>query len=535
MRKNPFKEGIQVVGEGYIGRIEEINYLMRILSRNEKDGGVVISGLTRMGKTSLVKNCFALAEEKGLLEKNNIVTVSITVSTRTDFSDILKSLTDELYDALEERELLSPNLQKEFDGIRSIIREGCTDLLYEQDRSLKRILKKLNKENIKTVVLLDEFDDARRAFEYKDTRISTNFQKFRDYATEAKYNCTFILTSRTNIERIDASLPSGSNLRGAFTEIALRGFTDQERNMFFEKIDECGVYLSTDQRQEFIWYAGRSPYLFSKMACRILDCSDDLKPGDIPIKTIVGQCKNDFISYFDALINYMRGDGLFNKYVQVFFGPVYDLNEKDIDLLKQYGYIYHLNDDLSFSDISFSDGKERKVYTYQTLSEYFLEYVRTRVNLDDSLKIWSELINAENTLRKAVESGLRNKYGNDDWIVKLRQIAESEEKGFLFSVEKADQFIISSRVNFGDVVDDNPLYVISINALGNIIKAFWDDCYHDLFDPPYQKLNMLLDELKQLNKVRNPLAHGKNDYLSQEDKDRASKYCRKIMHVLSAR
>ena len=47
MYRNPFKEGVQVVGDGYIGRDEEIRHLMRILSRNEKDGGILYSGMTR--------------------------------------------------------------------------------------------------------------------------------------------------------------------------------------------------------------------------------------------------------------------------------------------------------------------------------------------------------------------------------------------------------------------------------------------------------------------------------------------------------
>ena len=68
------------------------------------------------------------------------------------------------------------------------------------------------------------------------------------------------------------------------------------------------------------------------------------------------------------------------------------------------------------------------MFTYQTLSEYFLEYVRTRVNRDDSLKIWSELIDAEKRLRAVVETGLRSKYGEDSWIATLENLAESEEK-----------------------------------------------------------------------------------------------------------
>lgn len=534
MRRNPFYENGQVVGEGYIGRHEEIRNIMRILSQNSKNGSIVVSGLTRMGKTSLVKNCFDIAEKNNLLEKNNIVTLSVTVSTVNDFSQFYKRISNNLYMALEDRNLLDSILERRFSKIEVCLKNKDEDLIYELDDSFRAILNRLSKKGIKTVALLDEFDDARRAFKYDGVGLSTNFQKFRDYVTEADYNITFILTSRTDISVIDASLPSGSNLRGAFSEISLTGFTDDEREEFFEKIRECGVTLSPDQKKKYIWYAGRSPFLFSKIASRIMMTDENLRSEDISISWIVKQCKRDFEAYFDSLIGFMTRDELLSKFIQVFFGPVYDLSKKDIELLKQYGYIYRIKDDLNFRDMRYFDKAEGDlddVYTYQTLSEYFLEFVRIMVNRDDSLIIWKELIDAEKALRGVVEQGLKITYGPDNWMTSLKEIALNRTRGFLFDVNKADTFIKASRMTFGDRVDDNLLAMISIDALGNIIKAYWNECYHTMFNPPYEELTTLIRELEQLNKVRNPLAHGAENYLSIEDKVAAENYCKKINYV----
>lgn len=534
MRRNPFYENGQVVGEGYIGRHEEIRNIMRILSQNSKNGSIVVSGLTRMGKTSLVKNCFDIAEKNNLLEKNNIVTLSVTVSTVNDFSQFYKRISNNLYMALEDRNLLDSILERRFSKIEVCLKNKDEDLIYELDDSFRAILNRLSKKGIKTVALLDEFDDARRAFKYDGVGLSTNFQKFRDYVTEADYNITFILTSRTDISVIDASLPSGSNLRGAFSEISLTGFTDDEREEFFEKIRECGVTLSPDQKKKYIWYAGRSPFLFSKIASRIMMTDENLRSEDISISWIVKQCKRDFEAYFDSLIGFMTRDELLSKFIQVFFGPVYDLSKKDIELLKQYGYIYRIKDDLNFRDMRYFDKAESDlddVYTYQTLSEYFLEFVRIMVNRDDSLIIWKELIDAEKALRGVVEQGLKKTYGPDNWMTTLKEIALNRTRGFLFDVNKADTFIKASRMTFGDRVDDNLLAMISIDALGNIIKAYWNECYHTMFNPPYEELTTLIRELEQLNKVRNPLAHGAENYLSTEDKVAAENYCKKINYV----
>ena len=534
MRRNPFYENGQVVGEGYIGRHEEIRNIMRILSQNSKNGSIVVSGLTRMGKTSLVKNCFDIAEKNNLLEKNNIVTLSVTVSTVNDFSQFYKRISNNLYMALEDRNLLDSILERRFSKIEVCLKNKDEDLIYELDDSFRAILNRLSKKGIKTVALLDEFDDARRAFKYDGVGLSTNFQKFRDYVTEADYNITFILTSRTDISVIDASLPSGSNLRGAFSEISLTGFTDDEREEFFEKIRECGVTLSPDQKKKYIWYAGRSPFLFSKIASRIMMTDENLRSEDISISWIVKQCKRDFEAYFDSLIGFMTRDELLSKFIQVFFGPVYDLSKKDIELLKQYGYIYRIKDDLNFRDMRYFDKAEGDlddVYTYQTLSEYFLEFVRIMVNRDDSLIIWKELIDAEKALRGAVEQGLKKTYGPDNWMTSLKEIALNRTRGFLFDVNKADTFMKASRMTFGDRVDDNLLAMISIDALGNIIKAYWNECYHTMFNPPYEELTTLIRELEQLNKVRNPLAHGAENYLSTEDKVAVANYCKKINYV----
>ena len=534
MRRNPFYENGQVVGEGYIGRHEEIRNIMRILSQNSKNGSIVVSGLTRMGKTSLVKNCFDIAEKNNLLEKNNIVTLSVTVSTVNDFSQFYKRISNNLYMALEDRNLLDSILERRFSKIEVCLKNKDEDLIYELDDSFRAILNRLSKKGIKTVALLDEFDDARRAFKYDGVGLSTNFQKFRDYVTEADYNITFILTSRTDISVIDASLPSGSNLRGAFSEISLTGFTDDEREEFFEKIRECGVTLSPEQKKKYIWYAGRSPFLFSKIASRIMMTDENLRSEDISISWIVKQCKRDFEAYFDSLIGFMTRDELLSKFIQVFFGPVYDLSKKDIELLKQYGYIYRIKDDLNFRDMRYFDKAESDlddVYTYQTLSEYFLEFVRIMVNRDDSLIIWKELIDAEKALRGVVEQGLKKTYGPDNWMTTLKEIALNRTRGFLFDVNKADTFIKASRMTFGDRVDDNLLAMISIDALGNIIKAYWNECYHTMFNPPYEELTTLIRELEQLNKVRNPLAHGAENYLSTEDKVAVKNYCKKINYV----
>ena len=285
MRYNPFQETHQVTSDGYIGRHNDIAYIMNILNRNEKDSSVVISGLTRMGKTSLVKKCFEDAEKSGSLIKNRIATISITISSHNNFSTFLKALADEISSTLSDNDWIDTKINMLFSEAKEA-QQAIEDRIYEQDKILRRIFKRLNKSGIKLVILLDEFDDASNVFTYPNERTSANFQKFRDYASDALYNITFILTCRTSISKIDKSLPSGSNLSGVFTERVLVGFTNEEREEFFNKIQECGITLTKKQRKDFLWYAGRSPFIFSKLACGILNLDESVSVENISIREV---------------------------------------------------------------------------------------------------------------------------------------------------------------------------------------------------------------------------------------------------------
>lgn len=534
MRYNPFLEANQVISDGYIGRHSVISYIMNILNRNEKDSGVVISGLTRMGKTSLVKKCFEDAERSGSLKKNRIVTVSITISSLNNFSIFLKTMLKRINKKLTDNGWIDTGINQLFLEAKEA-QKATEDRIFEQDETIRAVFEGLSRNRIKLVILLDEFDDAARVFTYENEATSANFQKFRDYASAAEYNITFILTCRTSISKIDQSLPSGSNLAGVFTERVLVGLTDEERDEFFNKIKDCGVDLNEQQRKDFLWYAGRSPFLFSKLAYGILSKDESIPVENISIQEVVFTYKKDIYKYFDQLIDFMRAEKLFSKIIQVFLGPVYDLTDADIEELLDYGYIYHDTNEISFTDLShISDNgadDNGDVFTYQTLSQYFVEYMRIRVRQDNSIKLWSDLIDAEKELRSIVEKGLQDEFGSDVWKSNLKEAAISRSLGYLYDVNKADAFIRDTRNNFGTIVDDNPLTVISISSLGNIISAFWDTRYSKIFNPPYRELKELLNELQQLNRARNPLAHGTDHYLSIDDKDRITTYCKKITHL----
>ena len=516
MRKNPFQVGGQGVGEGYIGRKELIQEISSsILADNERHSSIMISGLTRMGKTSLIRNC--IQDEEKLAEKR-IITVFLSVGTCYRFSQFLRKMIRGIKKACKNNGFYDKELKKLCkkagkDDESRLSAEELNDILDD-------VFFYLNSIRVRSVIILDEFDGAVEAFEGK----STYFQLFREFVTSADYNITFILTCRRNLKMIETSLPTGSNLRGAFSERVVSGFTDEELEMYFDKIKECGVDLPDNKRQEIFYYAGRSPLLLSALAQGILRADESIAPEDIEISEIYKKYENDFTAYFDTTIDYMKAENQFETMIQLFVGPNAGVTKNDIDRLRSNGYIF-----FNEGEYPFIDSLTGSPFTYQTLSPHFVEYIRAGMNRDDSLKIWSELLKTECDLREIIRTELKMVLGEKSWEETLRR--QSRQKN-LYNVSLADRFTRQSRKNFGKMAaGSDVLDVISIAALKNIIECYWEDCFEEVFDPPYQ-MEELGREMNVLYRARNPLAHGTSRYLTEEDRGEVNRYCSRITEVI---
>lgn len=524
---NPFQDGAQVVGEGYIGRVIETNRIMNVFENNNRSSGIVISGIPRIGKTSLVKNCFELASSSNKLENNRILIGQITVGTCGNFKEFLLKLSDTLNDIVDETDLIvedgDKKLKKFFEKINVARRSPECDVIYELDRYLRKIFKELKKLEIKIVMLVDEFDSAKEVFIYKDSTLKVNFQKFRDYATDADFNITFLLTSRQNISTIEGRLPAGSTLKDVFSEIKLIGFSDMEQKVFFDTLKKYSGKIKENDIARIKWYAGRSPYLLSKFACAILNFDDK----NLTIDEIFKMYQIDFNEYFNSLIGFMEREELYTKFIQLFIGPNYDTNASDIEKLINNGYVYNNKNDKTFIDF-----KTGGIFEYQTLSIYFIEYIRFESSRpSDTLVVWNDLISTEIDLRNVIKRILIEELG-DNWTEKIKELASNKNKGYLFDVNRAEIFMNDSKRNFGDRFKEDILSVVGISSLGNIIKAFWSDRFRGVFNPPYRNFDELRPDLEDIRNARNPIAHGQGDLLSIDQKKNVSDICDKLRNVI---
>lgn len=507
MRTNPFQTGNVVTGRGYIGRTEIFQELQNsIFYDNERHSSMLISGLPRMGKTSLVKKCLS---EKDELIRKNICTCYITLSTQYNFAYFLLEIIISIRDEMEKHKLWDAYLEKCYKRIE--VEENA----YKINRYMKKIFMYLKKElDIKCIIVIDEFDSADRVFENN----SSFFQIFRDYATQSEYNITFILIARKDMGQIENTMPTGSDLRGAFSERILTGFTQKETDMYFQLIEECGVSLEQEQKNQILYYAGCSPLLLSYMGHGILSVREDIAAADIDITEIYRIHQKDFFDYYKRLISFMKKEDKYFGIIQILIGPVYNVTKHEIEELLTCGYTY-LNHDKQIID-----PLTRTSLKYRTLSMHFLEYIRIEVENDtelysNELYVWKRLIDTEKALRKIIRQGLKQKYGHNRWKNIIRDYIDKNQ---------ADKYLNATRRDFGAEVNQDELDVINIRSLGKIITEEWE-VFEEKFNPPYNTRELNL-ELSELNKARNPLAHG-TECLSSEDKLKVDQICKKLQQI----
>ena len=215
----------------------------------------------------------------------------------------------------------------------------------------------------------------------------------------------------------------------------------------------------------------------------------------------------------------MKQENLYSPMIQMFIGPKSTITKEDINKLLEFGYIYHDKK----REEEFIDPVTGEKLLYQTLCADFIEYLRnTLESIEDDT--WRSIISTEQCLREIIEDNLIKIYSPEDWQVKLREDAKPKR---LFCVNQAERFLNNSKKNFPDTFNGNILSVISIQSLSNIINVFWKTYFRKIFNPPYEK-EKLTDELKFLNSIRNPLAHGSGDCLSTDDHRLVKIYCKKI-------
>lgn len=489
---NPFADyGKIVYGDGFIGRKEDLGFIKNRIKHPNEAENLAIIGEPRMGKSSLVHN--AIMESKDKLTANNLLPIWMNLATFDQIPDFFSTMVSYCVDEMVDLNWINKPIQ------------GAAQLVLDNNQSwnekyirIQRFFKKVRQAGYRVIIILDEFDSARDLF--KDN--ISGFQKLRELAYQPEWRVTFITMSRRTIHEIELQSNAISTFDLIFQKRYLTTFNDEDVLEYFDKMSSIGISLSDSDKGRIKFYCGGHPYLLEMLGYEIVEMFREKRMVDAD--KAANYIEQSFVDYYDHLIDLLQEDGSLNKLLQVLFGPVVDVKQTDIDKLLRYGRI-RLG----------SNG------AYTGFSEHFHTFLNLVQREVDLWPIWSE---TEKKIRNLITTTMLKQYGVN-WIPKLEKANPKLKKIF----DRCRDAQNNEKRSFGSRSSYNLIDFTYPRDLFTIIFAEWNTVFRPIFgkDKPYWD-----ERIKLLAKVRNPLAHNRDDSLHKYERQIAEGYCKEILSIL---
>lgn len=497
---NVFQIGGQVKGDSFIGRKPLIQSIRKSFVENDKRTAKSFVGLTRIGKTSLVKNSFidipkgVICIYEDLNERSNYVEI---------WQDICLDIQEYLYKNPDQFTLCDVGDFKQL--LDDIAKDDCPWI--KLSRSVKRVFSQLASCNIKTILILDEFDNASFLF----NEGTKHFELFRSVFSDARYNVSAITLSRRNLYTIEGATYQSSTFHNVLDIVPLKGFDDNDMIEYFSVFEREGIHLNESQKARIVYYAGNLPYLLSILGHYIIEVAESGADIDVD-KIFLEKCKaiND---YYRDCIKHLERDEDLQRIIPFIIGPNVGVTKNDKDELYNLGYFYEI------------DGK------LVAISEYFSLFLSTEKL---KINIWDNIIQLEKRLKLLLEENINlvakhYTVSSDTINGKMVRILEKVEDVTEKDISRYEAYIRSNLRDFN--IESTYIDVMSLSDVVKILRDCWNDVFSKFFNlDPYSRWD---NKLSKCAVARNPVAHGHEEYLSDLDKQEVDTYCKQVFDILS--
>lgn len=490
--ENPFADyGNIVGGDRFIGRKAGLKTLESRVVLPQEPGNLAIIGEPRIGKSSLVYK--AVIERKDELIAKKLLPIWINLGTYDQSAFFLRSLVTHCYDELEDLGWITDRIDQ---ACKRVLEDELS--WSEGYGRIQRFFQRVRQEGIRVLFILDEFDYARYLF--KDD--TSGFQGLRELSYRPEWRVTFITTSRRSIRDIEIQTRAISTFDGIFHKYYLAMFDEADLEEYFARLESVGLSVSPLIKSRIDFYCGGHPFLLEMLGYELVEVFREHQPVDVDITA--KRIEASFLDQYDRMIDLLREDGNLTKLLQILFGPVVDVKQTDVDELARYGFI-----------------KLTSQQVYVAYSEHFQSYLRLIERQVDLWPLWSE---TEKALRQIITTKMAERLG-ENWIEKLEK-ARPNLKTIFENARKAQQ---SEEKSFGSRASQNLIDFVYPQDLFAIIFFDWQDTFQSIFG--YDK-NYWQQCANLLAKIRNPLAHNRNQVLYEADVQKAEGYCKEILALV---
>jgi len=488
---NPFSDyGNIVYGERFINRRDSIRAVENRVIRPKEPGNLAIIGDYRIGKSSLVYN--SVMERKSDLLKERRIPIWINLATFDQASIFFRSLVTSSYDELDSLGLLS-------DGIKSAAERALQDEVSwsEGYGRIQRYFEKIRQAGMRILFILDEFDHARYLFKGD----ISGFQGLRELSYRPEWRVTFITTSRRSLQSIELQTRAISTLDHTFHKHYLGMFDEDALEEYFERLSSVGIAVTPQVKERVLFYCDGHPYLLEMLGYEVVELFRETGIDDV--ERAVKRIEQSIIDHYEHMLGVLREDESLNKILQILFGPVIDAKPTDAEELQRYGLI-----------------KPNDEGNYVAFSEHFRTYLKMIERQVDLWPLWRE---TEVALRRVVTEKMIGHYG-EQWVEKLCK-ARSNIRPIFERSKEAQQ---KEEKSFGSRASRNLIDFTYPRDLFDIIFAEWS-IFRDIFG---KDKNYWDQRAQILSKIRNPLAHNRDQALYDDERRTAEGYCGEILRIL---
>lgn len=488
---NPFSDyGNIVYGDRFINRRDSIRAVENRIIRPKEPGNLSIIGDYRIGKSSLVYH--SIMERKHELLRERRIPIWINLATFNQTSTFFRSLVANSYDELDSLGWISDEIKATAE--RALVNETSWSEGYGR---IQRYFERIRRENLRILFILDEFDHARNLFKGD----ISSFQGLRELSYRPEWRVTFITTSRRSLQSIESQTKAISTLDHTFHKHYLGMFDNDAIEEYFIRLSSVGITVTPEIKERFLFYCGGHPYLLEMLGYEVVELFRETRTVDI--YTAAKRIEQSIIDHYEHMIPVLEEDNNLSKILQILFGPVIDAKPIDAEEFQRYGLI-----------------KPNDKGNYDAFSENFRTYLKMIERQVDLWPLWRE---TETALRSIVTQKMMEHYG-EQWVEKLSKSRPNLKTIF----ERSQEAQMREERSFGHRASRNIIDFTYPKDLFDIIFAEWS-----IFRNIFGKDRNYWDQRAQLlSKMRNPLAHNREQALYDYERRTAEGYCKEVLTIL---
>ncbi len=451
-------------------------------------GSIAVIGLPRVGKSSLVSEAIRRADSRS--KELRTVVVRANVGEFASVGELFRRLVEDLAEGIDSQRLSTGELNRRMTW--ALEQPPVIDFNFD---TVRAVFKALRKAEVRPVCVLDEFDAGRRLF--RET--PQCFHWLRELCSSPEFKAALVIVAKRRLQEVARLAGHESDYwANVLMTLSLKPFLDSEVERFFAALEREGVALEAAERQEVLALCGGNPYLLDRVAFHAWEhVAQGERIDSAWIRDIGGELVRDYLPQVSTILQ----DGpMLSKAVQVVVGPQWDVTREDVSALCELGVL-----------------REEEQGELRCFSRTFEDHLRL---VGRDIDIWPLWRDTERALREVLERHLEQLYGSDwpDGLVRAHPNRRS-------MIEECQKKREREAESFGGAPASLLAYTYPMQ-LYELMVVNWRALAEPLLGRDMQGWAI---RFGMLAKVRTPLAHNREEAVTEADRLQAEGVCHAIL------